>query len=39
MMMLAATQGTELEIIARNDDCQQAVKELVALIKSKFQEE
>ena len=39
MMMLAATQGTELEIVARNDDCDEAIKELVALVKSKFQEE
>ena len=39
MMMLAATQGTELEIVARNDDCEDAIKELVALVKGKFQEE
>jgi phosphocarrier protein HPr len=39
MMMLAATQGTELEIVARHDDCEEAVKELVALVRSKFQEE
>jgi len=40
MMMLAATQGTELEITARNhDDSEDAVKDLVALVKSKFQEE
>ena len=39
MMMLAATQGTELEIVARNDDCDEAIRELVALVKSKFQEE
>ena len=39
MMMLAATQGTELEIVARNEDCDDAVKELVALVKAKFQEE
>ena len=39
MMMLAATQGTELEIVARNDDCEDAIKELVALVKNKFQEE
>jgi phosphocarrier protein HPr len=39
MMMLAATQGTELEVVARNEDCDEAIKELVALIKSKFQEE
>ena len=39
MMMLAATQGTELEIIARNEDCEDAIKELVALVKGKFQED
>ena len=39
MMMLAATQGTEIEITATNDDCDDAIKELVALVQSKFQEE
>lgn len=39
MMMLAATQGTEIEICASNSDCDQAVNELVALVDSKFQEE
>jgi len=40
LMMLAATQGTELEIVAKNhDDCEAAVKELVNLVESKFQEE
>ena len=39
MMMLAATHGTELEIVARNEDCEDAVKELVALVKGKFQED
>ncbi len=39
MMMLAATQGTELEIVAKNEDCEDAVQDLVALIKSKFQED
>ena len=39
MMMLAATKGTELEITARNDDCEDAVKELMALVKGMFQEE
>lgn len=39
MMMLAATQGTEIEIAATDDDAEEAVKELVALVKSKFQEE
>lgn len=39
MMMLAATQGTELEIVAKNEDCDEAIKDLVALVKSKFQED
>jgi phosphocarrier protein HPr len=42
MMMLAATQGTEIEIIASDSDgsdSQHAIDELVALVKSKFQEE
>jgi phosphocarrier protein HPr len=39
MMMLAATQGTEIEITATNDDCEQAVQDLIALVQSKFQEE
>jgi phosphocarrier protein len=39
MMMLAATKGTELEITASNEDCEQAIQELVALVKGMFQEE
>jgi phosphocarrier protein HPr len=40
LMMLAATQGTEIEICASNaDDVDDAIAELVALVKSKFQEE
>ena len=40
LMMLAATQGTQIEILATsNDDAHAAVKELVALVESKFQEE
>jgi len=39
LMMLAATHGTELEITGRNEDASHAVKELVDLVKSKFQEE
>jgi phosphocarrier protein HPr len=40
LMMLAATHGTELEITARNDaDAPIAVKELVSLVESRFQEE
>jgi phosphocarrier protein HPr len=39
LMMLAATHGTSIEISARNHDAELAVKELVALVESKFQEE
>lgn len=40
LMMLAATHGTELEIAATDhDDAGDAVKDLVALVESKFQEE
>jgi phosphocarrier protein len=39
MMMLAATSGTEIEISASGSDAQDAVAELVALVKSKFSEE
>ena len=40
LMMLAATNGTELEITASShSDAEDAVKELVMLVKSKFQEE
>lgn len=39
MMMLAATQGTDIEISATGDDADQAVGDLVRLVESKFQEE
>ncbi len=40
LMMLAATMGTELEIVAQNhSDADKAVQELVALVESKFEEE
>ena len=39
LMMLAATQGTELEICAKGDDADPAVQELVTLIQSNFSEE
>ncbi len=39
MMMLAATRGTELEIAATGVDADKAVKALVKLVKSGFQEE
>ncbi len=38
MMMLAATQGTELEISADGDDAERAVAELRNLVESKFGE-
>lgn len=39
MMMLAATMGTELQIEADGDDCQDAIDALIALVKSNFEEE
>lgn len=39
LMMLAATQGTELDVSATGDDAQFAVDELVKLIKGHFMEE
>jgi phosphocarrier protein HPr len=39
MMMLAATQGTEIEINASGECADEAVKELVALVKSQFMED
>ncbi len=39
MMMLAATQGTRIEITANGADAEEAVKRLVELVKSGFQEE
>jgi phosphocarrier protein HPr len=39
MMMLAATQGTQLEICACGDDADQAVEQLIALVKSKFHDD
>jgi len=40
LMMLAATQGTEIEIVAVDGpDAESAVRELVSLVESKFQEE
>jgi phosphocarrier protein HPr len=39
MMMLAATQGTEIEITCDGDDAQQALDELTELVKSQFEEE
>ena len=39
MMMLAATQGTKVEITATGGDADKAIEGLVALVKSKFQED
>ncbi len=39
LMMLAATQGTELEIVAQGPEAQIAIDELVQLVKSNFNED
>jgi phosphocarrier protein len=39
MMMLAATQGTEIEITANGNDADAALDDLIALVKSRFQED
>ena len=39
MMILAATHDTQIEISATGDDSAEAVKRLVALVKSKFEED
>lgn len=39
MIILAATEGTPLTILADGEDAQQAVEQLVALFDSKFGEE
>ena len=39
LMMLAATQGTELVITAAGDDADQAINTLQKLVDSKFEEE
>jgi phosphocarrier protein HPr len=39
MMMLAATRGTELEVIAEGDDADKAVDALRKLVESGFDEE
>ncbi|XAM00480.1 HPr family phosphocarrier protein [Phycisphaeraceae bacterium D3-23] len=39
IMMLAATQGTELEITAEGDDAEKAITTLEKLVKNKFGEE
>lgn len=39
MMMLAATQGTELEVTADGEDAQRACEEIRALVERGFDEE
>ncbi|HYD01927.1 MAG TPA: HPr family phosphocarrier protein [Phycisphaerales bacterium] len=39
MMLLAATQGTQLEIIADGDDAEAAIAKLAALVAAGFDEE
>jgi phosphocarrier protein HPr len=39
MIMLAATEGTPLRIVAEGDDAEQAVAKLVELVEGKFGEE
>lgn len=39
LLMLAATKGTELEIVAEGPDAHDAVERLGALVRSKFDEE
>ena len=39
MMMLAATQGTELDIVAEGPDAAAAIKALTNLVSRKFDEE
>lgn len=39
MMMLAATKGTELEIVCEGDDAEAAIKTLSTLVESGFDEE
>ncbi len=39
LMMLAATQGTEIEVICVGEDAQAALKHLASLVKRGFDEE
>ena len=39
MMMLAATKNTEIEIVATGDDAEEAIRQLVDLVKSSFRGE
>lgn len=38
VLILAATKGTEIEIVAEGDDAEEAVARLVALVNSRFGE-
>lgn len=39
MMMLAATQGTEIKISATGEDADEAIAELAKLVQSQFEED
>lgn len=39
MMMLAATKGTVLEVVAEGEDCEAAIAEIRKLVESGFDEE
>ena len=39
MMMLAATQGTQLQIVAAGQDAQKAIQTLTALVERRFDED
>jgi len=39
MMLLEATQGTKLKLVAKGDDAQQLINALVALVQSRFDED
>jgi phosphocarrier protein len=39
MMMLAATNGTEIKIVANGDDAAAALRELLDLVESRFNED
>jgi len=39
LMMLAATKGTELEVVCKGDDAQEALAHLASLVQRGFDEE
>lgn len=39
LMMLAATQGTTIKLLAQGDDAEHAVEEIIRLIEDRFGEE